>query len=157
MTDLRTSAEQFLSCGRIAIAGVSRDPRQAANAVYRKLRQSGTSVFAVNPRADRIEGDACYADLRSIPGGVEAVFIATPPSAALEIVRECQSLSIQRVWMHSSIGKGSVSDEAVAFCRSNGIRVIAGACPMMFCPPVDGFHRCMRTVLSWFGGLPKGD
>jgi predicted CoA-binding protein len=39
-------------------------------------------VFAVNPNADEVEGDACYHDLESIPGGaggVDAVVIATRP------------------------------------------------------------------------------
>lgn len=157
MSDLRSAAESFLACGRIAVVGVSRDPQQAANAIYRKLRESGRAVFAVNPRTDRVEGDPCYPDIESIPGGVDAVFIATPASEALRIVRACRTLSVGRVWMHRGIGRGSVSGEAVEYCRANGIRVIAGACPMMFCAPVDPFHRCMRAVLSWFGGLPKGD
>jgi predicted CoA-binding protein len=33
---------------------------QSANAVYRKLRDSGFEVFPVNPRASEVEGTACY-------------------------------------------------------------------------------------------------
>jgi predicted CoA-binding protein len=155
MTNLQQAAREFLSCSRIAVAGVSRDRRQAANAIYRKLKTSGRAVFATNPKAERVEGDRCYPDLRSIPGGVEAVVVATPPDVAILVVRECRDLGVPRVWMHRSFGQGSVTDEAVRFCRENGIAVIAGACPLMFCHPVDLGHRCARTILGWFGRLPN--
>jgi predicted CoA-binding protein len=34
----------------------------------------------VNPNADEVEGDACFHDLKSIPGGVEAVVMFPPTS-----------------------------------------------------------------------------
>jgi predicted CoA-binding protein len=154
MSELETAVRAFLSSPRIAVAGVSRDRRQAANAIFRRLRDSGHQVFATNPRAESVEDGSCYPDLRSIPGGVDAVLIATPPEAALAIVRECIDLGIRRVWMHRSFGRGSVSEDAVALGRKNRITVIDGACPMMYCPPVDVAHRCLRTLLAWLGRLP---
>jgi predicted CoA-binding protein len=153
--NLERAAQEFLACSRIAVAGVSRNRDQAANAIYRKLKGSGRTVFATNPRAAEIEGGPCYPSLAAIPGGVEAVVIATPAAAAAEVVRECQELGIRRVWMHRSLGKGSVAEEAVRLGREAGLTVIDGACPMMFCAPVDPAHRCLRTVLGWFGRLPR--
>jgi predicted CoA-binding protein len=83
------------------------------------------------------------------------VVIATPPSVALGLVRECHELGIRRVWMHRSFGRGSVSDEAVRFGREHGITVIPGACPFLYCKPVDPFHACLRWILRITGGLPK--
>jgi uncharacterized protein len=157
MSQLEQAASEFLSSDGIAVVGVSRDARNAANAIYRKIRDSGARVVPVNARAATVEGAPCYPDLRSVPGGIRAVLIVTPRSAALEVVRQCAELGIDRVWIHGSFGSSSVSAEAVAFCRQNRIRVIAGACPMMFLAPVDGMHRCMRTVLGWFGRLPRGE
>lgn len=145
----------FLAQRRIAVAGVSRDPQQAANLIFRKLRDSGHEVVAVNPRAAEVEGVACYRDLKSAPGPIDGVVIVTPADAALAIVEECSAIGIPRVWMHRGAGAGSVSDAAVAHCRKSGIRVIAGGCPMMFCEPVDIAHRCMRWVLGAMGRLPK--
>ena len=147
----------FLSQKRIAVAGVSRSSDQAANVNYRKLRESGHEVFAVNPRAETVEGDRCYRRLAEIPGGVDAVLAATPPAATVELVRECVELGISRVWMHRSFGQGSVDDEAVALCREHGIEVIPGGCPMMFSEPVDFGHRCMRWILRLTGGLPRAN
>ncbi len=149
--------EEFLSQKRIAVVGVSRDAAtHGGNAVYRRLKERGYTVFAVNPNAEAVEGDLAYADLRSIPGGVDAVVIATAPHRADAIVRECRELGITRVWMHRGPVPGSVSTSAVQFCRDNGITAIAGGCPLMFGPAADGFHRCMRWVLQRTGAVPAG-
>lgn len=134
---------------------MSRSRDAAANLVYRKLKSGGYEVFAVNPKAEEAEGDRCYPNLAAIPGGVDAVVAATHPDVTPGVVRECAELGIERVWLHRSFGRGSVSEEAVALGREHGIRVIPGACPMMFLEPVDVGHRCIRWMLKITGGLPK--
>jgi len=155
MSALQQAVDDFLSRKRIAVVGVSRDSAQAANLVYRNLRKANYQVFAVNPSATEVEGDACYADLKSVPGGVEAAMVVTTPQVADDVVRECAELGIDRVWMHRSFGKGSVSSAAEAFCRERGIAVIAGGCPNMFLPGTDFGHKCMKWMLKVTGGLPK--
>jgi predicted CoA-binding protein len=152
---MQEAVEAFLAQKRIAVAGVSRNKNEAANIVYRKLRASGYEVFPVNPNAETVEGDNCYPNLKSVPGGVDGVVIATRPAVTEEVVRECAELGVPRVWIHRSFGQGSVSEGAVDYCRENGIAVIAGGCPMMFCQPVDFGHKCMRWILNLTGGLPK--
>ncbi|MCP4654272.1 MAG: CoA-binding protein [bacterium] len=154
---MKEAVDEFLAQKRIAVAGVSRKSGEAANIVYKKLRGSGYQVFPVNPNADQVEGDPCYPDLASIPEGVDAVVVATPPQAGEQIVRECAELGISRVWMHRSFGQGSVSDDAVELCREKKISVIAGGCPMMFCEPVDLAHKCLRWILKVSGGLPEAE
>jgi len=155
MTTLQQAVDDFLAQQRIAVAGVSRSTTIAANAIYRKLKGAGYEVFPINPKTETVEGERCYAAVRDVPGGVQGVVIATPPEAALAIVDECADLGISRVWMHRSFGEGSVSETATARARERGMTVIAGACPMMYCKPVDFGHRCIRAVLKLTGGLPK--
>ncbi|HEY3414076.1 MAG TPA: CoA-binding protein [Armatimonadota bacterium] len=154
MPTLKQAAEEFLAQKRIAVAGVSRKGDTAANAIYKKLRETGHEVFAVNPNAETVDGDACYANLTAIPGGVDAIVIGTPPKAAVELVRECAVLGFKSVWMHRSFGRGSVDSEAVRLCGELGIAVIPGACPMMFCEPVDPAHKCIRWIQRVTGGAP---
>ncbi len=157
MNHLRDAVEDFLAQRRIAVAGVSRTESTApANLIYRKLRDAGYVVTAVNPHAEQVEGDACAPDLAAIDGGVDGVVAATRPEDTEKLVRECADLGIARVWMHRSFGQGSVSEAAVQFCHEQGIRVIAGACPMMFCEPVDVGHKCLRWVVKLTGGMPRG-
>ena len=68
MTTLRDAADEFLAQHRIAVAGVSRDAKQPANLIYRRLRDTGHEVFAVNPNAGEVEGDPCYRASRPCRG-----------------------------------------------------------------------------------------
>ena len=157
MSTLEAKVTEFLAQKRIAVAGVSRNKPGAASLIYHKLKEAGYQVFAVNPNASTFEGDACYPDVKSIPSRVDGVVIVTRPALTEEVVRQCADAGVTRVWMHQSLGSGatSVSDEAAKFCRDHSITVIAGACPMMFCQPVDFGHKCMRWMLRLTGGLPK--
>ena len=156
MTSIADAATEFLAHDRIAVAGVSRNATgHGGNVVYLRLRDRGYTVFPVNPNAETVEGDRCYPDLASIPGGVDGVVIATRPSASASIVEECARLGITRVWMHRSFGGGSVSKEAHEFCRQNGIASLAGGCPLMYGPTSDGGHRFMRAFAGLLGQLPK--
>jgi predicted CoA-binding protein len=155
MTTLHETVKDFLAQERFAVVGVSRSGGEAANFVYRKLRDAGYQVFPVNPKTQEVEGVPCYPDLKSLPGSVDVVVVATHPKVTDDVVRECGEMGISRVWMHRSFGAGSVSDSAVSFCRDHKIQVIAGGCPMMFCEPVDFGHKCMRWILNLTGGLPR--
>ena len=156
MVTIKEATTEFLGHKRIAVTGVSRNPQgHGSNIVYQRLRERGYEVFAVNPNADQIEGDPCFHDLASIPGGVEAVVIGTRPETAEATMRECDQLGIKHVWMHRSFGKGSVSPEAASYGRDKGITVIDGGCPLMFDPTADFPHKCMRYVFSWTGMVPK--
>ena len=156
MSALRELVDDFLAQRRIAVAGVSRTDQNApANLIFRKLRETGHETFAVNPHEGDVEGTAAYAGLGAIPGGVDAVVVATPPPATEDVVREAVELGVRRIWMHRSFGEGSVSESAVAYCRERGVSVIAGGCPMMYSQPVDFGHKCIRFVLGLTGGLPK--
>src|SRR3954447_11523572 len=156
MTKIKDAASEFLTSTRIAVTGVSRTPKDhGANTVYKRLRERGYDAIAVNPNAAEVEGDRCYADLRSIPGGVDAVVIGTRPEIAEATMRECAELGIGRVWMHRGPGPGSVSKEAARYGREHGIAVIDGGCPCMFGPTADPGHKVMRAVLTLAGNVPR--
>ena len=117
-TIIKDAASEFLANRRVAVSGVSRDPQNhGSNVVYRRLRERGYEVFAINPNADKLESDPSYHDLRSIPGGVEAVVIGTRPEIAEETMRECAELGIKHVWMHRGPSTGSVSGAAANYGR----------------------------------------
>jgi len=156
MTAIKDAASVFLGSKRVAVTGVSRTPgSHGSNAVYKRLRDRGYEVFAVNPNADEVEGDRAYHDLRSIPGGVEAVVIGTRPELADETMRECAELGIKQVWMHRGPGGGSVSATATAYGREQGITVIDGGCPCMFGPTADLGHKATRFIFTLSGNVPK--
>jgi len=154
MQTMKEVASEFLANKRIAVTGVSRKSKEhGANTVYKRLRDRGYEVFAVNPNTDEVEGDRSYHDLKSIPGGVDAVVIATAPSRAEDTMHECDELGIKQVWMHRGPGPGSVSDIATTYGRGHGITVIDGGCPCMFGPTADFGHKVMKVLMS--SHIPK--
>jgi len=153
MTTLNQLAQDFLAQKRIAVVGVRRNTEDAANLIYKALQARGHEVFPVNPHAETFQGNPCYPNVQAIPGGVDAVVIATRPEITEQVVRDCAEAGVRRVWMHdNTLIPGSRSDEAVQFCQEHGIAVIDGACPMMW---LDFGHKCMRAVLGLMGRLPK--
>ena len=156
MATIKEAASAFLAKKRVAVTGVSREAKgHGSNVVYQRLRDRGYQVFAVNPNADEVEGDLCYHDLRSVPGGVEAVVIGTRPEVAEETMRECVELGVKHVWMHRGPGAGSVSKAAAQYGRTKGIAVIDGGCPCMFDPTADRMHKAMRVVFTLTGNVPR--
>jgi len=108
MQGIKEAATEFLAGRRIAVTGVSRHPEShGANVVYRRLRDRGYEVFAVNPNAEEVEGDRAYDALADIPGDIDGVVIGTRAERAEATVRECADLGITRVWMHRGPGRGA--------------------------------------------------
>lgn len=156
MTSIKAAAEVFLDVRRIAVTGVSRTPgSHGANVVYTRLRELGYEVFAVNPNAETVEGDPAYANLGAIPGGVDAVVVATSPQHASATVQEAIDLGVTQVWMHRSVDKGSVDDAATRLGRAHGLTVIDGGCPLMYGRASDRGHRVMCRVLSLMRRIPR--
>ena len=154
--DVKEAAAGFLANRRIAVTGVSRNGAgHGGNAVYKRLRDRGYTVFAVNPNADEVEGDPAYDDLGAIPGGVEAVLIGTRSERAEDTMRDAVDLGIEWVWMHRAFGEGSVCDEATVYGRENGVTVIDGGCPLMFGPTADPAHKVMRFFSRMTGKVPR--
>ena len=160
MAKVDSLVEDFLAQKKIAVVGVSDKRETGCNLAYRKFKESGYDVSAVNPRIESFEGDPCYPDLAAIPEKPEGVFILTNPKITDEVVQQCVDLGIQRVWMHCMMGTKpglaasmtSVSKEAVRICEENGIAVIPGTCPNQFLKPDFG-HKIMRGMFRTFGFL----
>jgi uncharacterized protein len=156
MPTMKQAASEFLATKRIAVTGVSRTPKgHGSNVVYQRLRDRGYQVFAITPNAEQVDGDRCYPDLKSVPGGVDAVVIATRPEIADDTMRECADLGVKHVWMHRGPGAGSVSKTATEYGRRHGITVIDGGCPCMFDPTADLGHKAMRVMFTLTGKAPK--
>jgi predicted CoA-binding protein len=158
MSKLHALVQDFLAQKRIAVVGVSDKRETGCNLAYRKFKQAGYMVSAVNPHQTTFEGDPCYPDLKSIPEKPDAVFTLTNPKVTEEIVEQCVDLGIKRVWMHCLMGTKpglaanmtSVSQAAVRRCHENGITVIPGACPNQFLQPDFG-HALMRVMFRTVG------
>ncbi|HMK08132.1 MAG TPA: CoA-binding protein [Anaerolineales bacterium] len=160
MAKIDDLARDFLAQKTIAVVGVSDRRETGCNLAYRKFKETGHTVFPVNPRLATFEGDPCYPDLKSLPHKPDGVFILANPSVTDRIIDQVIDQGIPRVWMHCMMGTRpglasgmtSVSAEAVRRARQNGIAVIPGSCPNQFLPSDFG-HVMMRRFWRILGFL----
>ena len=158
MKKLDYLVQDFLAQKKIAVVGVSDKRDTGCNLAYKKFKENGYQVYAVNPHITSYENAVCYSDLKSIPEKVDAVFVLASPKVTDEIVQQCVELGIRHVWMHCMMGTKpglaagmtSVSQSAVEICRANGIAVIPGSCPNQFLKPDFG-HAMMRGLWRMVG------
>ena len=121
-------AEEFLKKeNAIAVVGVSANPEKWGYKVYKTLKQMFRKVYAVNPGHAEISGEKCYPDLKSLPEKPDVVITVVPPKVTEEIVRTAKELGIRKIWMQP----GSESEEAINFCKNNGIDYVYNACFIM--------------------------
>jgi len=160
MTKIDEMVQDFLSQKKIAVVGVSEARETGCNLNYKKFKDAGYTVYAINPKYDQFKGDPCYPDLASTPEKPDAVFILARPEVTDQIVQQCVDLGVMHVWMHCMMGTKpglagsmtSVSQDAVALCRENGIQVIPGSCPAQFLNP-DFAHKMMRGLWRLMGNM----
>jgi predicted CoA-binding protein len=147
--------QDFLGQRRFAVVGVSQKPKDFSRALFHEFLERGYDAVPVNPAAQEIEGRRCFARMQEISPPVDAVLLMTSPAVTDAVVRDCAAAGVKRVWMYRAVGKGAVSDDAVAFCRLNGISVIPGECPFMFLPGGSWFHRFHGFVRHIAGAYPQ--
>src|SRR5262245_39867007 len=92
--------QDFLAQEKVAVVGVSDKRETGSNRCYRRFKEAGYAVTAVNPRLATFDGAPCYPDLAAIPEKPDAVFILANPRVTEQVVRQCVDLGIKHVWMH---------------------------------------------------------
>ncbi len=110
-----------------AVVGVSQNPEKYGHQVYKDLKEAGYTVYPINPHLDEVLEDHCYSSLSDLPEKPDVVDTVVPPDVTEKIVEECKELKIDKVWMQP----GSESEQAIEFCRQNGIKVVHDVCVMV--------------------------
>jgi predicted CoA-binding protein len=147
--------EDFLAQKRIAMIGVSRNPKDFSAALFEELRKRGYDMVPVNPNAQEVLGQTCFAHVQEIQPPVDAALLMTTAEVTNTVVSDCAAAGIRRVWMYRAGGKGAVSEKAVAFCQEHGIQVVPGQCPFMFLPGIGGVHKFHGFIRKIFGRYPR--
>jgi uncharacterized protein len=153
----RQQVDDFLALKRLAVVGVSRDPKHFSHVLWQELRQRRYEAIPVNPNATELDGQRCYARVQDIAPPVDGALVLTPASETARVVRDCLEAGVDHVWMHKGAGggAGAVDPSAVALCDEHGIELVAGQCPFMFLPGTPFFHGVHGFFRKLTGGYPK--
>jgi len=143
--------EKFLEPKKLAIAGVSRDPKKFGHQVYDELKKRGYEVYPVNPQTSEIAGEKCYRSVSELPAGVDRMLIVTPKNETDAILREAVKKGITRVWVQQM----SETKDTVKIAKEYNVDLISKKCIFIYADPVTSIHKFHRTLLKWFGRLPN--
>lgn len=147
--------EGFLALKRIAVVGVSRNPKEISYTLWQELRQRRYDAIPVNPAASEIDGKPCFASVRDIDPSVDGALIMTTASVAEQVLEDCVAAGIKHVWLYGGLGGGATSPATVAAAESHGLDAVAGHCPYMFLPGTPVFHGIHGFGKKLTGGYPK--
>ncbi len=151
LTVTRKNVDEFVAQKTLALAGASRSGKKFGNSILKELTQKGYTMHLVHPEAKEIGGHPCVASLAELPEAVGGLVLAVKPAESEKLVQEAHAAGITRVWLPISFASGCT----VAYCRDNGMDVIAGECLLMFTEPVQSIHSFHRFLWNIFGKLPK--
>ena len=145
---------EFLKCRRLAIVGVSRNPRDFSRALFREFVAQGYDAVPVNPKAEEVEGRRCFARIGDVTPPISAALLLTPPATAEQNVHECVEADVKRIWVYKAVSDSTMRERALDFCRKRGLVMIDGYCPFMFFPKTGFIHRVHRFFMQLAGSYP---
>ena len=115
-----------------AVVGCSPDPARDSHRIARLLQQHGFRVIPVNPKAEQILGERCYASVMDIPAaeGVEVVDVFRRSEQAGVHVDEAIAIGAAAVWLQF----GVIDEAAAQRALDGGLLVVMDRCPAIELP-----------------------
>ncbi|NQU85544.1 MAG: CoA-binding protein [Mariniphaga sp.] len=143
--------QKFLKPKKMAIAGVSRNPKKFGGNIFNEFKNKGYELYPVNPNTEEIYGEKCYKSIDDLPSDVEHLYIVTPKNETAEVVKSAVEKGIKMIW----IQQGAETEEAIEIAGGNNIPLIYKKCIYMFAEPVNSIHKFHRFCVKAFGAYPK--
>ena len=125
--DIRFALEQTRTW---AVVGCSPDPYRDSNRIALLLQSRGFRVIPVNPNADEILGERCFASVHEIGEPVDVVDVFRRSSEAGAHVDEAIAIGAKAVWLQL----GVIDPAAAERARAAGLRVVMDRCPAIELP-----------------------
>ena len=134
-------AREFLTSRRIAMVGLSRNPKDFSRLLDREFRRLGIDVVPVHLSAAEVDGRRCFPRVADIVPPVDGAFILVPAAKAEGVALDCLDAGLRRIWFHHGGGPGSGSPEALALCSARGVTPVTDLCPFMVISGASWPHR----------------
>ena len=151
MKTKQANIERFLAAKKMAIAGVSKDPKKFGHVVYQELKERGYEVYPINPTTDSMDGIPCYSSVGALPAGIDHLLVLTRKPQTPGVIKDAVERGIKNIWIQQM----SETPETLALINDKDINFIHKQCILMFVEPVAGVHKFHRVVKKFFGLLPK--
>jgi predicted CoA-binding protein len=108
----------------IAVVGLSDKPDRVSYMVSEAMQKKGYRIIPVNPAAETILGEKCYATLKDIPEPVDIVNVFRRPEHTPPIAEEAVAIGAKTLWLQLGIA----NDDAAQIASDGGLQVIMDRC-----------------------------
>lgn len=116
--------ELLANAGNIAVVGLSDKPDRTSYMVSAAMQSRGYRIIPVNPNADEILGEKCYASLSDIPEPVDIVNVFRRADQVVPVAEEAVKIGAKVFWLQLEI----VNEEAARIASEAGVEVIMDRC-----------------------------
>ncbi|PZE22564.1 CoA-binding protein [Paenibacillus xerothermodurans] len=121
----RDRIKEILHSSRnVAVVGLSDKPDRISYMVSEAMQKKGYRIIPVNPNAEQILGEACYASLSDIPEPVDIVNVFRRSEYVLPVAEEAVKIKAKVFWLQ----QGIYSEEAADVAKAGGLEVIMDRC-----------------------------
>ena len=128
MATMNGNIDAMLAAKTFAVVGASTNPEKYGHRVYKTLKRFGKTSYPVNPRAEEIDGDTCYASVADLPETPEVAVAVVPPTVTEDLVGQLADRGVKNLWMQP----GAESDAAIRGAEKAGIATVhSGPCIMV--------------------------
>ncbi|XEC96933.1 CoA-binding protein [Paenibacillus tarimensis] len=108
----------------IAVVGLSDKPDRTSYMVSEAMQSKGYRIIPVNPNAERILGETCYASLKDIPFEVDIVNVFRRSEFCPPVAEEAVEAGAKVLWLQLGI----ISEEAARIAGQGGLKVVMDRC-----------------------------
>lgn len=109
---------------RIAVVGLSGNPRRASHEVAAWLLDAGYEIVPVNPNVDTVFGVPSWPTLEEVPGPVDLVDVFRREDHLVEVARAAAAIGAPALWNQL----GLRSREAAAIAEAAGMDYVEDRC-----------------------------
>jgi uncharacterized protein len=151
MKPSREMINSFFESKKVAVAGVSRNPKKFSTVVFNEMKERGFDVYPVNPNVETLYGVTCYPTVSALPADVTRLVLVTSKKHTMGLLKDAVDRGMQHIWIQQM----SETPEAIDYVKTQNLKIILKQCILMNLEPVKGFHKFHRTIYKIFGVLPK--
>lgn len=112
-------------CQTWAVVGLSGNPGRTAYRIAALLQERGKRIVPVHPDAPTVLGEQGYADLASVPFGIDVVDVFRRSEAAGEFADQAVEAGARAVWFQL----GVIDENAFARTTAAGVPMVMDTCP----------------------------
>ena len=126
MSDIKEILSKYK---KIAMVGVSTDPKKTSTIVMRYMQKYGFKVYPVNPRAkgQKILGEEVFEKITDIKDTIDIVDVFRPSKEVPAIAEDVVKIGAKVLWLQLGIR----SEEAKKLMNFNNIDYIENKCTKM--------------------------